>query len=240
MIHNLLRLTLAQNVPVALRAIPEKYHLITRLWLYGFHRPLENLRRCAFNNSIVALEYFQDFIYYAHTFYGCLLEEENLLVYQSNWVKSLDDLAQYRMVVAEFVTNKTSYSAPFTQSASLTQSAVSQAAGVSNGIAMSISTDDMEVTSVDSTKTISADSTEAVSVDATMANSMDDMKAISVDDAGAISADDTKAISADDMKAISMDDANTISNDPILLKCNSPSISIKAVRAMELLRECEK
>ena len=74
MIHNLLRLTLAHNVPVSLRAVPEKYNLIMRLWLNGFHRPLENLRRCAFNNInlIVALEQLQDFIYYAYTFYSCI------------------------------------------------------------------------------------------------------------------------------------------------------------------------
>ena len=74
MIHNLLQLTLAHNVPVSLRAVPEKYNLIMRLWLNGFHRPLENLRRCAFNNInlIVALEQLQDFIYYAYTFYSCI------------------------------------------------------------------------------------------------------------------------------------------------------------------------
>jgi len=142
MIHNLLRLTLAHNVPVSLRAVPEKYNLIVRLWLEGFHRLLENLRRCAFNNSIVTLEHLQDFIYYAYTFYSCLFEEENLSVYRSSWVESLGDLARYRMAVSELVTSKTSHST------SLTQSAVSQVANVFNNIAMSITADDTKASQI--------------------------------------------------------------------------------------------
>ena len=142
MIHNMLRLTLAHNVPVSLRAVPEKYNLIMRLWLHGFHRPLENLRRCAFNNSIVALEHLQDFIYYAYTFYSCLFEEENLSVYRSSWVESLGDLARYRMAVSELVTSKTSHSA------SLTQSAVSQVADASGDIPMSVSADDTKASQI--------------------------------------------------------------------------------------------
>jgi len=101
MIHNLLRLTLAHNVPVSLRAVPEKYNLIMRLWLHGFHHLLKNLRRCAFNNLIVALEHLQDFIYYTYTFYSCLFEEDNLSFYQSSWVESLGNLARYQMAVSD-------------------------------------------------------------------------------------------------------------------------------------------
>jgi len=163
MIHNLLRLTLAHNVPVSLRAVPEKYNLIMRLWLHGFHRPLENLRRCAFNNSIVALEHLQDFIYYAYTFYSCLFEEENLSVYRSSWVESLGDLARYRMAVSELVTNRTSHSA------SLTQSAVSQVANISDDVAMSISADDTKASQISDNPILPKGNSPSVGVEAARA-----------------------------------------------------------------------
>ena len=129
-----MQLTLAHNVP-SLRAVPEKYNLITRLWLNCFRRPLEILRRCASDDSIVALEHLQGFTYYAYTFYSCLFEEESLSAYRSSWVESLGDLARYRMAISELVTSKAS-------SASLTQSAVSRVADSSNDITVSISADD--------------------------------------------------------------------------------------------------
>jgi len=163
MIHNLLRLTLAHNVPVSLRAVPEKYNLIMRLWLHGFHRPLENLRRCAFNNSIVALEHLQDFIYYAYTFYSCLFEEENLSVYRSSWVESLGDLARYRMAVSELVTSKTSHSA------SLTQSAVSQVANASNDVTMSVSADDSKASQISKNPVLPKGNSPSVGIEAARA-----------------------------------------------------------------------
>jgi len=163
MIHNLLRLTLAHNVPVSLRAVPEKYNLIMRLWLHGFHRPLENLRRCAFNNSIVALEHLQDFIYYAYTFYSCLFEEENLSVYRSSWVESLGDLARYRMAVSELVTSKTSHSA------SLTQLAVSQVADASNDVTMSISADDTKASQISDNPVLPKGNSPSVGIEAARA-----------------------------------------------------------------------
>ena len=163
MIHNLLRLTLAHNVPVSLRALPEKYNLIMRLWLHGFHRPLENLRRCAFNNSIVALEHLQDFIYYAYTFYSCLFEEENLSVYRSSWVESLGDLARYRMAVSELVTSKTSHSA------SLTQSAVSQVANLSDDVPMSVSADDTKASQISDNPVLPKGNSPSVGIEAARA-----------------------------------------------------------------------
>ena len=163
MIHNLLRLTLAHNVPVSLRAVPEKYNLIMRLWLNGFHRPLENLRRCAFNNSVVALEHLQDFIYYAYTFYSCLFEEENLSVYRSSWVESLGDLARYRMAVSELVTSKTS------QSTSLTRSAVSQVADISDHFAMSISADDTKASQISDNPVLPKGNSPSVGIEAARA-----------------------------------------------------------------------
>ena len=163
MIHNLLRLTLAHNVPVSLRAVPEKYNLIMRLWLHGFHRPLENLRRCAFNNSIVALEHLQDFIYYAYTFYSCLYEEENLSVYRSSWVESLGDLARYRMAVSELVTSKTSHSA------SLTHSAVAQVANASDDVAMSISVDDTKASQISDNPVLPKGNSPSVGIEAARA-----------------------------------------------------------------------
>ena len=163
MIHNLLRLTLARGVPVSLRAVPDKYNLIMRLWLNGFHRPLENLRRCAFNNSFVALEHLQDFIYYAYTFYSCLFEEENLLVYRSSWVESLGDLARYRMAVSELVTSKTSHST------SLTHSAVSQVAGVSDHLTMSISADDTKASQISHSPVLPKGNSPSVGIEAARA-----------------------------------------------------------------------
>lgn len=163
MIHNLLRLTLAHNVPVSLRAVPEKYNLIMRLWLHGFHRPLENLRRCAFNNSIVALEHLQDFIYYAYTFYSCLFEEENLSVYRSSWVESLGDLARYRMAVSELVTSKTSHST------SLTQSAVSQVPNASNDISMSVTADDTKASQISESPVLPKGNSPSVGIEAARA-----------------------------------------------------------------------
>lgn len=163
MIHNLLRLTLAHNVPVSLRAVPEKYNLIMRLWLHGFHRPLENLRRCAFNNSIVALEHLQDFIYYAYTFYSCLFEEENLSVYRSSWVESLGDLARYRMAVSELVTSKTFHPV------SLTQSAVSQVADISDGATMSVSADDTKASQISDNPVLPKGNSPSVGVEAARA-----------------------------------------------------------------------
>ena len=163
MVHNLLRLTLAHNVPVSLRAVPDKYNLIMRLWLNGFHRPLENLRRCAFNNSIVALEHLQDFIYYAYTFYSCLFEEDNLSSYRSSWVESLGDLARYRMAVSELVTSKTSHST------SLTQSAVSQVAGISDHVSMSISADDTKASQISDNPVLPKGNSPSVGIEAARA-----------------------------------------------------------------------
>lgn len=163
MIHNLLQLTLAHNVPVSLRSVPDKYNLIMRLWLNGFHRPLENLRRCAFNNSVVALEHLQDFIYYAYTFYSCLYEEENLLVYRSSWVESLGDLARYRMAVSELVTSKTSHST------SLTQSAVSQVPGISDDVAMSTTVDDTKVSQISDNPVLPKGNSPSVGIEAARA-----------------------------------------------------------------------
>ena len=163
MIHNLLRLTLAHNVPVSLRTVPDKYNLIMRLWLNGFHRPLENLRRCAFNNSIVALEHLQDFIYHAYTFYSCLFEEENLSLYRSSWVESLGDLARYRMAVSELVTSKTSHSA------SLTRSAVLQVASISDDISMSTTADDTKASQISDNPVLPKGNSPSVGVEAARA-----------------------------------------------------------------------
>ncbi|TFY54060.1 hypothetical protein EVJ58_g9087, partial [Rhodofomes roseus] len=95
-VQNLLTLTLAPTVPASLRNIPTKYNLIARLWAHAFHRLLESLRQAASppNNSHVALEYLQEFIYYAYTFYCALLEERNLSGFRSGWVGALGDLSR--------------------------------------------------------------------------------------------------------------------------------------------------
>ncbi|CCM02870.1 uncharacterized protein FIBRA_04983 [Fibroporia radiculosa] len=105
MMQKLLTMTLAPSVPASLRNIPTKYNLIIRLWTHAFHRLLELLRRAASppNTSVIALEYLQDFIYYAYTFYTGLLEERNLQDFRSGWIQALGDLARYRMAICGLV-----------------------------------------------------------------------------------------------------------------------------------------
>ncbi|KZT11502.1 uncharacterized protein LAESUDRAFT_643103 [Laetiporus sulphureus 93-53] len=123
-VHHLLSLTLAPTVPASLRNIPTKYNLIIRLWTHAFHRLLEVLRRAASppNNSPVALEYLQDFIYYAYTFYTGLLEERNLIEFRGWWVEALGDLARYRMATCALLEHQQR-----TTSSNLTVSAVAKA-----------------------------------------------------------------------------------------------------------------
>jgi protein SMG6 len=98
----LLEISLAPGVPASLRNIPEKYNIIIRLWTNCFYRLLENLRRSSLNSKI-ALEYLQEFIYYAYTFYTALLERETFLDYRPGWLEALGDLARYRIVIAAMV-----------------------------------------------------------------------------------------------------------------------------------------
>ncbi|OCH95657.1 hypothetical protein OBBRIDRAFT_767535 [Obba rivulosa] len=101
MMHQMLQLTFGPYVAGSLRDIPRKYHLITRLWLHGFHRLLESLRRAAMppSNSAIALEYLQDFMVYTYTFYGALLEEERLEAFRGDWLEALGDVSRYFMAV---------------------------------------------------------------------------------------------------------------------------------------------
>ncbi|KZV65821.1 hypothetical protein PENSPDRAFT_655393 [Peniophora sp. CONT] len=108
MMHQLLGISTAPSVPASLRSIPEKYSIVVRLWTYGFHRLLENLRRSALNSS-VALEHLQDFIYFAYTFYASLYEEHNLAAYRAAWLEALGDLARYRMAVAAMLPHSALY-----------------------------------------------------------------------------------------------------------------------------------
>jgi len=64
-------ISLANGVLASLRNIPDKYGIIIRLWTNCFYRLLENLRRSSLISKI-ALEYLQEFIYYAYTFYTAL------------------------------------------------------------------------------------------------------------------------------------------------------------------------
>jgi hypothetical protein len=102
MMLNLLEICLATGVPSALRNIPDKYNIIIRLWANCFYRLLENLRRSSLTSRI-ALEYLQEFIYYAYTFYTTLLEKETFKDYRASWLEALGDLARYRIVIAAMV-----------------------------------------------------------------------------------------------------------------------------------------
>jgi hypothetical protein len=94
-----MEISLASGVPTSLRNIPEKYNIIIRLWTNCFYRLLENLRRSALNFKI-ALEYLQEFIYYAYTFYTALFERNTFLDYRAGWLEALGDLARYRIAKA--------------------------------------------------------------------------------------------------------------------------------------------
>jgi protein SMG6 len=102
MMLNLLEISLATGVPTSLRNIPDKYNIIIRLWTNGFYRLLENLRRSSLTSKI-ALEYLQEFIYYAYTFYTALLERNTFEDYRAGWLEALGDLARYRIVIAAMV-----------------------------------------------------------------------------------------------------------------------------------------
>ncbi|KAF9264884.1 hypothetical protein L218DRAFT_998358 [Marasmius fiardii PR-910] len=102
-IQELLEISLAPTVPASLRNIPTKYNIIVRLWTFGFHKLLENLRRASLSSPI-ALEHLQDFIYYAYRFYTGLLEVPNFVQFRNGWLEALGDLARYRMMVAGMIT----------------------------------------------------------------------------------------------------------------------------------------
>ncbi|KAG7092251.1 hypothetical protein E1B28_008616 [Marasmius oreades] len=102
-IHSLLEISLAPSVPASLRIIPKKYNIIVRLWTFGFHKLLENLRRASLTSPL-ALEHLQDFIYFAYTFYTGLLDEPPLAQFRHGWLEALGDLARYRMMVAGMIT----------------------------------------------------------------------------------------------------------------------------------------
>ncbi|KAK1222785.1 hypothetical protein PQX77_014353 [Marasmius sp. AFHP31] len=105
-IHNLLGISLAPSVPASLRNIPTKYNIMVRLWTFGFHKLLEDLRRASLTSPL-ALEHLQSFIYYAYTFYTSLLEEPPLGQFKSSWLEALGDLARYRMMVATMINGST-------------------------------------------------------------------------------------------------------------------------------------
>ncbi|KAL1728623.1 hypothetical protein EV714DRAFT_285553 [Schizophyllum commune] len=123
--HDMLQLTLNPNVPASLRNIPKKYNLIARLWMFGFHRLLENLRAASLR-SPVAMEHLQDFILFAYTYYTGLYEETTVEAFRSEWLEALGDIARYRMAVAAMV-NRSTGSTP----AALTSAALSEASKTS-------------------------------------------------------------------------------------------------------------
>lgn len=123
--HDMLQMTLSPSVPASLRNIPKKYNLITRLWMFGFHRLLENLRAASLR-SPVAMEHLQDFILFAYTYYTGLYEETTVDAFRSEWLEALGDLARYRMAVAAMVTRNTGGTP-----AALTTAALTEAAGTS-------------------------------------------------------------------------------------------------------------
>lgn len=103
MMHNLLRMCVASNIPASLRNIPTKYNIIVRLWTHAFFSPLEKLRRASLTSPL-ALERLQILIYFAYTFYTVLLEDPSLEEYRGGWLEALGDLARYRMAICSLIT----------------------------------------------------------------------------------------------------------------------------------------
>ncbi|KAJ3717157.1 hypothetical protein C8R42DRAFT_744289 [Lentinula raphanica] len=103
-IHNMLEISRSPSVPASLHNIPMKYNIIMRLWLTGFNKILQSLQRACLGSPI-AMEFLQEFIIYAYTFYTRLYEEEHLSDYRSNWLEALGDLARCRMAVAVMTAN---------------------------------------------------------------------------------------------------------------------------------------
>ncbi|KAJ3531272.1 hypothetical protein NMY22_g8228 [Coprinellus aureogranulatus] len=98
-IHDLLQHPIDPKVPVSIRSIPHKYNIVGRLWTFAFHNILEALRRASFI-SRVALYLLQDYIYYAYVFYIEFLEDGIFSCFKFNWLKTLNDLARYKMAVS--------------------------------------------------------------------------------------------------------------------------------------------
>lgn len=103
---NHLEISLTPGVPwtASLRNISEEYTIIIRLWTNCFDRLIENLRRSSLTSK-TALEYLQEFIYYAYMFYTALLERNSFSDYrsQASWLKALGDLAQYRIIITAII-----------------------------------------------------------------------------------------------------------------------------------------
>ena len=118
MMLNLLEISLASGVPASLRNIPDKYNIIIRLWTNCFYRLLENLRRSSLSSKI-ALEYLQESMYHASTFYTVLLKRNTFEAYHAGWLEALGDLARYCIVIAAII------AAPSHGSSSLTTATVS-------------------------------------------------------------------------------------------------------------------
>ena len=113
---DLLAISLAPGVPASLKNIPEKYNIIIRLWTNCFYRLLENLRRSS-PASKIALEYLQEFIYYAYTFYTAFLERNTFKEYRASWLEALGDLARYRIVIAAMIPTHTRTTSSLTTAA---------------------------------------------------------------------------------------------------------------------------
>jgi hypothetical protein len=64
-----------------------------------FHQLLKNLQHSSLVSKI-ALEYLQEFIYYACTFYMALLERDTFKDYRAGWPEAVGDFARYLTVIA--------------------------------------------------------------------------------------------------------------------------------------------
>ncbi|KAF8466786.1 hypothetical protein DFH94DRAFT_848378 [Russula ochroleuca] len=75
---------------------------LTNILTNCFYRHLKNLRHSSLTSKI-ALEYLQEFIYNAYTFYTALLKRNTLLDYCTGWLEALGDLTQYCIVITAMV-----------------------------------------------------------------------------------------------------------------------------------------
>ena len=65
----------------------------------------------------IALEFLQQFLYYTYTFYTSLLKRNTFKEYWASYLETLEDLAQYRIVIAAMIPTLTRTSSSLTAAA---------------------------------------------------------------------------------------------------------------------------
>ncbi|KAF8323175.1 hypothetical protein DL93DRAFT_2162363 [Clavulina sp. PMI_390] len=97
--YRLLEIAKGPSIPASVQSIPDRYNIIWRMWLVGFHHLIITLWRTSATNPAV-FEVLSDFIYFAYKFYSEMYERHSFQMYRGQWLEALGDLASYRMMIA--------------------------------------------------------------------------------------------------------------------------------------------